>query len=72
MIIEKDVQFRGETYKVEIDGYKFKISTEDRIYEGYGIDITKEGIKKLILQMNNIPYDVYKYEEFTKWDGFIE
>ena len=74
MKIEKDIQFRGEIYKIEIDGCHYKIYTQDRsrYYEGCGIDITKEGIKSLILKMNNIPYDVYKYEEFMNWNGIIE
>lgn len=72
MKIEKDVQFRGETYKVEIEGYGYKISTKDRVFKGYGIDLTKDYIKKLILEMNGIPHDVYKYEKFMEWDGIIE
>lgn len=74
MKIEKDVQFRGEAYMVEIDGYKFKITQNNRIYSGCetGMDLTKESIKKLILEMNHIPYDVYKYDKFMKWDGIIE
>lgn len=72
MKIEKDVQFRGETYKVEIDGYEYKITQNDRVYRGCGMDLTKECIKGLILEMNHIPYDVYKYDKFMEWDGIIE
>lgn len=72
MIIEKEVQFRGEIYKVEIDGYEFKITQNTRIFQGVGVDLTEEVIKKLILRMNNIPYEVYKYEKFMEWDGIIK
>ena len=72
MIIEKNVSFRGETYKIEIDGYEYKITSKDKTYKGCGIDLTEEGVKEAILRMNGILYDVYKYEKFMKWDGIID